>query len=321
MRGKVLNIPTPQSGLPCKSYVHIIDLDIELRRFLSVINESNYFNQYVSNNIVRYYRYKDRKTVVQNYLDFMATYTADRLNFIFPGKIFSRGLCIQLLNSLYAGVSKYERIKKRIKNNKPISDDDIIYNDIFYKRWIFNDRLFIDQIKQTYSKVNKLVESLISCYQSYIIKYILKNRRGDKNPTHLRTDVYDIIMTIINVYNYKKSKIPFHSIMRPYIANHKNKVIQTETWGIDNLIYLDGLEEQTNTASPEDSYLIKNSIWGEVERNLAFGQKQDDKLRLLELAYQALPRPFKEITSILYELVDPLDIKQETKLALTTLTH
>ena len=36
------------------------------------------------------------------------------------------------------------------------------------------------------------------------------------------------------------------------------------------------------------------------------------------MAYQALPRPIKEITSILYELVYPLSVEQELEIAFLT---
>lgn len=315
MKGKVINIPTGESGLPCKSYVHILDLDIKLRIFLSYIDQNDYFSQYIINGIVHFYRYKDRQEAVNNFLDFMVTYGADRINFMFPSRMFNRTACVQFLNSVQSGITKYKQILYSIKHNKQISKEDIVFYNIFSKRWLFsanNTKILINQINQIHYEVNNLIKRLIYYYQSYIIKYLLKNRRGDSNPRHLRTDAYNLVMTLLNVYNYKKSKIPFHNILRPYISNYKNKIIQYETWNNNTIIYIDEKDESED----DNSLSLKNSIMGEIEKQLYNERKQDDKYQLVEMAYLSLPKPLKEMISLLYEFVDPLTIEQEIKMGI-----
>jgi len=317
----------PQKGLPGKSYIYIMEIEHELKRFLSVVNESPYFNNYIFMYIVRHYRYKDREQTANNFIEFMCTYTPDRLYSLFPNKIFNRQMCIQLLNFVYRCVIKYKSIKKKLKNNQTVTNDEITFYMVFQKKWIVNEQFFIKQVIASYDAVYSIIQKLIDNYQSFIIKYLLKNRRGDKYPNHLKTDAYEIILTLINIYNYKRSKIPFHNILRPYIANHKNRLILDESWGGNDIVFLDSVTEKgyitdTNTKPSSEgeevtSVAIKNSIWNEVERNYLLEKKQDDKLRLLELAYQSLPKPFQQVVSVLYEIVDPLSIEQETRLALS----
>lgn len=320
MKGKCFQIPPSQNGLPCKSFVHIIELDLHLKRFLSLVNEAPYFNQFVTNCLTRLYRYNDRKKLCENYHNFMATNTVDRIDFIFYEKLLSREKAISLVNSLHEASQRYLKIKENIREGKDVSEKDLIFYHLFIRRWIpsnIREDLYFKQIRQTRFFINRFIDQMIDCFQSYIIKYLLINRKGDKDPLHLRTDAYEIIMTLINSYNYRKSKIPFHNIMRPYISNHKNKLIKWETWGLDNLVYLDTIESY-ESSNEEDKVIQVDKIWSDIEKSLYFEQKQDDKERLVEMAYASLPRPFKEIVSILYEIVDPLSIKQETKMALAS---
>lgn len=326
---KLLKLGKVERGLPCKSYIHIVNLDIELKRFLSYVNESDYFNQFVCNKLVRQYRYKDRQKVSSDFIDFMATYDSDRINFIFSNKVLSRYLCISLLNLIYTGIIKYKNIKKQILKGHQPSQSDTDFYIFFQKNWLTNKPNFIKQVSQSYNYVTEFVNSLMTRYQSFIIKYLLSNRRGNNDPSMLKTDMYELVMTLINVYDYRKSKMTFHNVLRFYIANQKNKIIQYETWGLENLIYLDSIPEKSvlydtpkikNSDVTEDSsgsvLSVRNNIWNEVEKALYFERKQEDKYRLIELSYQALPTSLRQITSILFELVDPLEIEQEIALAL-----
>lgn len=302
--------------MPCKSFQLIIQLDIELKRFLSYLNEAPYFNQFVYNNLTIMCRHIDRKKIANKFFDFMATYSVDRINFIYNDKILSRSKTIGLLTSLNQALDHYFSIKEKLTNNEEVDKKELDFYNFLARRWIINEHSFVKQVRYSYKVVTKFINDMISNYQSYIIKYLLKNRKGDKEPLHLVTDAYEVLMTIIDVYDYTRSKIPFFSMMQPYICNKKNKIIVEETWGLNNLVSFDASENLESVV--DDDYVVNvDKIWMEVERTLESEQQKDDKSKLVELAFQSLPKPFKDITSILYELINPFTENQEELMALS----
>lgn len=360
----ILSLPKPQRGLPGKSYIYLLDIDRELYTFLSYISHAPFFDYFISSLIRRYYRSNDRKKAVDNFLMFSVISNEDRLEHIYPSKIFDRVSCIKFLNMLYEGINKYTSIKEKLKNKKEITQDEFIFYSLFSKRWLINENISIRQIKETHKRVNNLVQQLYHAHLHFITKYLLKNRRGTHNVQDFSASAYEVVLEVINVYNPKRSKIPFFKLAQKYTYNYKNRIIKEETWGLDNsIIHLDALidtkvlfensntekklsdevydvkivkndfekelgtsieeidetevlenEDEINVEQEESgnqTITIKNNIWKSIESSLYFEKKQDDKIKLLEMAYQSLPRPLKEITSILYELVDPLPIEQE----------
>jgi hypothetical protein len=367
MKKTLLKLTPVQRGMPCKCYVNILDLDRELNMFLSYVSRTPFFDSYIASLIQRYHRSNDRKLATENFLKFSVTFTEDRISYIYPSKIFSRIHCIQLLNLLYDGVVKYSTIKKNLKDESyiPTKEEQIFYT-LFKRRWLVNDKFFIKQVKTTHANVKRILDALFKSYERFIIKFLLKNRRGANTPKDFISSSYEVLMNVINVYNPHRSKVPLYKLIRPYACNYKNVLIKQDTWGLEStqLVRLDALSEtnivyesgvtkekvdekdmeptilldEVDSVTPQETpeiddetyddtiyndtdeaksvISIKNNVWKNIESSLHFEKKQDDKLRLLEMAFQSLPRPFKELTSIHFELVDPLEIEQELGLAL-----
>jgi hypothetical protein len=60
MKKLVFNVKAG-SGLPGKSFIHIIDVDVYLRTLLSYLVHTPFFDAYVASKIQRHHRYKDRE--------------------------------------------------------------------------------------------------------------------------------------------------------------------------------------------------------------------------------------------------------------------
>ena len=392
---KIINLKKFQRGLPGKSYIYLLELDRELYFFLSCMSKTPFFDYYISSLIKRYYRVNDRERALENFLKFSVTYSEDRITYIYPSKILDRISCIKFLNMIYQSIDKYTKLKQKLKKNKVLTKDEYIFYNIFSKRWVTDEFYLFKQIKSSYRNVTRLVNQLYDAHLHFIVKYLLKNRRGHNAVQDCLTIAYEVVLEVINIYDPKRSKVPFFKLAQTYAYNFKNRTIKEETWGLNSkLIHLDALtgtkvlfensskteiklsdeiydesqvkkdfekeldnsykeeekneeyneshikkdfeldkdlevgkvnkkvDKKTKNKDTEKEYVqtltIKNNIWKNIESSLYYEKKQNDKLKLIDMAYQALPRPIKEITSILYELVYPLSVEQELEIAFLT---
>lgn len=305
-----LKIYKKGSALPGKSFMHIISLDITLRNFLSYAVRAPAFDYYICNNLHKFFRHKDNKKITRDFINFIVSSDNGRIEHIYSSKIFTRPMAIEFLSFLKRSCDRCKDISKRIKKNETISDSDCEFFNQFRSSWIYSP-FFEKEIYGAHSSVMYFLNTLNKHYNGFIVSGLLKNRKYDDDSTHLKTDAYEVITTLLAVYDPVRSKVPLNNLMQYYIANKKNKIIQSETWG--NGITMLSLDSAMDD-SGDDVQAAK-----EVESLSYVDRIDSDKVHVIDMSFQSLPKPFKHVISLIYGLTDPLEIEEEIRLRVNNL--
>lgn len=195
-----IKFSTKNNGLPCKSFIYIIELDVLLKQGLSIISNLKDFDNYVACNLSWKFRKKDRQDMVENFINFMMINDIDRINFLFNKNMFGRKNCIKVISHVY----------NNIKNNFVVP---------FYVK---------QHIPSIHKKINDLLETITKHYLYLVIKHIMYNRRGE-DPDNVKIDGYNTLLEMIANYDYNRSKVPFSTLLKFYSKSAKSKVVKRQT--------------------------------------------------------------------------------------------
>lgn len=189
---------TRNKGLPCKSYVYLIEIDVYINMILSFLSRYNWFDQYISSLITWRYKYVDREKTALSFLRFSCVYDETRV--LELKRWVHRSTLIRWFHKLF----KTEGLPGVV--NQVLAD--------------------------CFPMIHSVQKQLVQHYTVFAVKQLLLRRRGEKNPDMLKGDAYESIVDAIDNYNPSVSKIPFNKFLNYYIKNKKNIVIQRELWGL-----------------------------------------------------------------------------------------
>ena len=80
----LFDIRTKNSGLPAKSFMHVISLDFFIKLAVSCLEKTNFFDSYIMSLLKWKVRYKDRESNATDFLNFLCIYDERRVNELFP---------------------------------------------------------------------------------------------------------------------------------------------------------------------------------------------------------------------------------------------
>ncbi len=304
----LLNNRTKAKGLPAKSFMYIIDLDYYLRIALSHLANSSFFDLYIASHIKYKYKQKDRKHVADSFLKYLCIYDESRVNDLFYSKFINREILILFFNELYKSIKQYEDILK--KDIESISNEDLKF--IWQFQYKFGK--FTSVIHRNFpfilEKVNKTISLITDHYLSFILKNLMLRRISIDDPNKLKADSYEVIIDMINSYNPAVSKVPFNNYLTFFIKNRKNKIITEEISDSEkNIVSLDEIYGSQNDE-------IDNEIFQASEKYIYRDRNIDEYLDLIERVSNELPKHFKDLLLLNFNIVNQLSVSEELNLLL-----
>lgn len=331
VKPKLLKLKKNPKGMPGKSYTHVIELDRLFRIILSPFLSLNIFDLYVASCIKNRRKQKERKKMVTAYINYMACYDSDRIDFILPSTLIQRSQILQFL-------VEYKNYIKRRKDllGKDIEDlttDDIKFLFLINIR-IGDNLVFIEKnIEDILEDIKFIYTHIMQNYVTYIIKGLMLRRKGEINPNKLNTDAYNVLVAMLDSYDVLKSRVTFNTYLIFFIKAVKNDIIKRETWNlkVGKLLSLDTiLEENTkdnfNNVLPLNLNTVKNNSYSDISNilNILNHTNEYESYDLKEYEFiidkllDYLPKPFYDILTSKFEIITPLNIEEELALILNT---
>jgi hypothetical protein len=308
---------TKAVGLPAKSYMWIITIDYHIYNLLSFLCKKDYFNEYILSHLTYRHLAKHREIETTNFLNFLMTTDQTRVYFIYPTRSLSRQKSLLMVATLSENCKQFVELGKKLLAGKELTDEELAFYSLFQNKIGFDETLY-RVIEDINIELRSIMHELYFYFKSLIIKDLLMRRKGDSDPDHLRTDAYEVILSMIDQFSLRKeSKMPFVKQLSWLSKSRKNKIIQYENWGLTNegcLLSLDTLENEEENAS------LQEEIMDSVEQNL-LREKEENNVHsaLFELAHSYLPLPFINVIGLLYGIASPLAIEEEIQLQLSQL--
>lgn len=290
-------------GLPGKSFIYIVELDNYLKMAYSLMSVSNYLDLFAAAQITYRFKQKHRKQSVNSFINYMCTYDAQRVDFLF-GSYIPRSVLLKFLNSVVLSLSKLEECIFSSELEK------INYLAFIHAKWGEHTRLLKINLTSIYKNICKLQTLLANHYIRHIVGGLMSRRKGEYNPNSLTGDAYFVLLEMLDKYDYNRSKIPFSNFLKFFIRSGKHKVIQSETWGLKDgsLLSFDKLFDDSE-AEEESSF--KEEIDPVYSTENSFLNHS-----LVEEAINELPKPFYDLVVLNFGLIDPLTPDEEKKLRL-----
>lgn len=307
MKKLVFNVKAG-SGLPGKSFIHIIDVDVYLRTLLSYLVHTPFFDAYVASKIQRHHRYKDREKTTAAFINYLCVYDERRIKYILPSKFLPRSSLIALLTELQTTAHRYEEIiSKESPSMEELSD---VVSLRF--RWGSNIDAFIKTVYSCADGIKTVQDGIANHYLRFIVRQLLLNRRGDSDPDHLRTDAWFAISDMIDAYDPCRSKVPFNNILSFYTKNRKNKVIHDETWGLKqgDIIHLGSLDDDDE----EGVGISSAQLQKEVENGLHASSVSSERYALIDVLSESLLKPFVTIVQLQFGILEPFSVEEEVRM-------
>ncbi len=223
------------SGLPGKSYLHIIELDIHINMILSYMLDSYLLDNFISSLITYKYRYIDRETILNDFINFTCTNSLDRLELLTNSKLVLRSDLIKFFKKLYK-LALEDKIESNLKT------------------------VLLDVVP----KIHDFQKLLIDHYLNFSLSILSSRRCGYINMNELRSDAYEAIIDAVDNYNYTRSKVPFNKFLTFHVKNKKGKTISHDLWGLPqgSLVEIDDNEEvdEFYTNFKEDNHIESNNF-------------------------------------------------------------
>jgi len=302
----LLNTKTSAKGLPGKSFIHIIDLDFHLRNALCYLSNTKFINYYISSFIKWKFRYKDRLQMTNDLINFLIIYDESRVTVLFNSKLVTRVDMIELISKVDTSIKTYKDLLTIYNEDREkLTYENNLYIYKFKQKW----GKFIDGILLSFPYLSKNIKdiqtNLINHYLHFIVKGLMRGRKGVADPSSLNSEAYEVLIDMINSYNIKRSKVPFNSYLVWFIKAGKHRVIKSELWDLKegSLVSLQEVQENKSKKG-------KNEITKAIEKYYKKGSKDINYNYL----YNYLPKPFKNIICLNYGIIEPLTPAEEIEL-------
>lgn len=205
-------------GLHAKSYTWMVAFDVWARNFLCCIYSSPGLNRYYTNSLRRYHTYQDRHKETTNYLNFLVTSDATRINCMYLTKSFSRKTFVEMLSYL----------DSLLKSKKEEDTHEL------YRSWPVSDLLRM-QVHDTQEKVVEFLGLLYHYLKSLVIKLLLTNRSKERayDADKLRSEAFNVLLSMLEKYQLHHSgfKVPFTSQLMWLAKPKKKEIVEYEMWG------------------------------------------------------------------------------------------
>ncbi len=291
----IINVKSKDKGLPAKSFVWIIDIDVYLKNALSLLSNTEFLDNYISKFLTWRFKYTHREKCAEAFINYMCIYDEERINCLFEfNKFFSRSEMLILISKV---IDYLDKVKEKDINSINYVYFDLISNNV--------KEIIEKSFKGTLDKIIDIQQSIIDNFLPFAVKGLMSGRKGN-DPNMLKTDAYQSIIDMIDNYDYNRSKSPFNNFLSFFIKGNKNKVIKEELANLDegSFISIDEINDITEKAN-----MISNII---QKRMLTFKDKENKFLT--EQTTKYLPKLIRDVLSLRYLLLEPLNRKEEIKL-------
>lgn len=305
-REPILNTSTRNQGLPAKSFMYVVSLDFYLRIGLSCLFNTQFFSNYLSSFVRWKFRYRDRERSALDYLNFMCSYNETGVDALSNSNFFKRTDAIRLLNRITRSVEKY----KRIKSKHDLGVEEYKYLFKFNQKFGGYRNSILMSIPDICERINNIQSLLVKHYLFFIVKGLLEKRGRTSDVDKLKSDAYEVLMSMIDNYDPTRSKVPFSNYLKFFIRSGKDKVIKRETWNLKegSLVFTDG--EKTEKIIRKDA--ISEMVNKHLKRN-SLGREYE---MFMEDLSGFLPTPLYNILVLNFMIIDPLSSTEEVELVL-----
>ena len=314
-----LLIPTKKlkvKGLPAKSFIHIVELDYYIRNALSPLLSTETFDVFISSKIGWKKKYKARKQTVVDFINYLSCYDNNRVNFILPSKVITRSTIVSFIISLSDNIKTYRNLM--LKPPQEMSYEEILFIFNYELKWNKYQHAISTIIPGTIEEIRKWYAKVIENYSNFIIKHLMARRKGEPEPSNLKTDAFRVLINMVDSYDASRSKIPFNRFLKYYVPSIKNEIIQEENWKLDtgSIMSLDTIIKNN---SDEDSTKLSD-----FEAAVSYVMKehnvQSEKIRevkfVLNKLNNYLPKNFFKVLITTFGLLEPLKVNEEVLLVL-----
>lgn len=275
-------------GLPGKSYHYMEQIDFHLRMALSFLHGTMLLDNFVASNMDWKFRNQSRESALDTLLCFMATYGPDRASFLLPSKLVSRSEIVSFLKQIVDFSTHFEvdphSFSKFILPLKSSFFDPI-------------PKTIINNLKETLSLLKDIQQILYLNYKNLIIKGLKAQRPFSERKEELESEAFITLVNMIDHYDQSRSKVPFPSYLSYFIKTTKNAIIKGSKH--NDLIISSGSED------------IEGRIYFSDLIDQDENQPVDERLQIIDMLENTLPRSFFEALQLHFVIASPLNKDEE----------